>query len=40
MSDTGKGVRGKLDEDENKSETGRKMTGTWSVAASSLQPEQ
>jgi hypothetical protein len=27
MSDTGKGVRGKLDEDENKSETGRKMTG-------------
>ena len=27
MSDTGRGVRGKLDEDENKSETGRKMTG-------------
>ena len=27
MSDTGKGVRGKLDEDKNKSETGQKMTG-------------
>ena len=27
MSNTGKGVRGKLDEDEDKSETGRKMTG-------------
>jgi hypothetical protein len=27
MSGTGKGERGELDEDENKSETGREMTG-------------